>query len=109
VAESVNSWERRIRRHTDAGGRVVLWGGGSKAVAFLSTVPVTDVVDYAVDINPYRQGTYLAGSGKLIVAPEFIRGYQPDLVVVMNPVYVDEIKRDLAAMGLSPEVAALGA
>jgi SAM-dependent methyltransferase len=108
VAASVKTWEQRIRRHTDAGGRAVLWGGGSKAVAFLSTVPVDDAVHYAVDINPYRQGTYLAGSGKLIVGPEFLRGYQPTLVIVMNPVYVEEITRDLATMGLSPEVAALG-
>jgi SAM-dependent methyltransferase len=109
VQSNVESWEMRIRRYTDKGRRVVLWGGGSKAVAFLSTVPVNDVLQYAVDINPYRQGTYLAGSGQRIVAPDFLREYQPDFVVVMNPVYVDEITRDLRRLGLSPEVAALGA
>ena len=108
VRASVQSWEKRIRHYTDKGGRVVLWGGGSKAVAFLSTVPVADVVEYAVDINPYRQGTYLPGSAKRIVAPDFLQQYKPDFVVVMNPVYVDEIQRDLRRLGLSPEVAALG-
>jgi hypothetical protein len=109
VALSVKQWENRIRSFTDNGRRAVLWGGGSKAVAFLSTVPVSDVVHYAVDINPYRQGTYLAGSGAQIVAPDFLREYMPDLVVVMNPIYVDEITRTLRDMGLTPEVAALGA
>jgi hypothetical protein len=108
AAASRERWERRIRLHTNSGGRVVLWGGGSKAVSFLSAVAVSDVVQYAVDINPYRQSTYLAGSGVSIVAPGFLREYKPGLVVVMNPIYVEEIVGDLHSMGLYPEVAALG-
>ena len=77
----------------------MLWGGGSKAVAFLSTVPVADVVHYAVDINPYRQGHIFAGIRKRIDAPDFLQQYKPDFVVVMNPVYVDEINRDLRKLG----------
>ena len=34
-------------------------------------------------------------------------GIDPSLVVVMNPIYLDEITRDLARLGLSPAVEAL--
>jgi hypothetical protein len=37
-------------------------------------------------------------SGHQVVAPEFLRGYRPDLVVVMNPIYLPEIGAQLSAM-----------
>jgi hypothetical protein len=46
----------------------------------------------------------MAGTGQEIVAPEFLRTYQPDAVIIMNPVYRDEISRDLSAMGLLPDI-----
>ena len=78
----------------------MLWGGGSKAVAFLTTLGVTNEIAYAVDINPRRSGTFLAGGGQQIVAPEFLRDYRPDVVIIMNPIYRDEIQAALADMGV---------
>lgn len=100
-------WEQRIGGAAAAGRRVVLWGSGSKAVSFMTTLDLGDAIDYAVDINPYRHGHFLPGSGQEIVAPEFLVGYRPDLVVVMNPVYRAEIARDLERLGLSPELLTL--
>jgi hypothetical protein len=50
---------------------VVLWGGGSKGVAFLTTLGQSlDDIAYAVDINPIKHGTFMAGTGQEIIAPE---------------------------------------
>ena len=57
-----------------------------------------------MDINPNRQGTYMAGTGQKIVSPEFLTDYNPDIVIVMNPVYSKEIQKTLGAMGLRPEL-----
>jgi hypothetical protein len=76
-------------------------------VAFLNTIGITDEIEFVVDINPYRQGKYLPGSGKLIVAPNFLRDYRPDVVVAMNPIYLDEIRKDLNSLGLDPELTAV--
>jgi hypothetical protein len=97
-------WQRELRAWKRQGRRVVLWGGGSKAVAFLTTLGIQNEVEYAVDINPHKHGTYLAGTGQKIVAPHFLKDYRPDTVIVMNPIYHDEIQRELAGMGLSPEI-----
>lgn len=99
---SISAWRRRIAQTTSAGGRVVLWGGGSKAVAFLHAVDTAREVEYVVDINPNRQGTFIAGSAQQIVSPEFLREYRPQLVIVMNPVYREEIRGALNGMGLAP-------
>jgi len=101
-------WRRELARMKAEGKRVVLWGGGSKGVSFLTTLGLTlDDVAYAVDINPIKTGTYMAGTGQEIVAPAFLKEYRPDVVIIMNPVYRAEVTADLTAMGLSPEIRTL--
>ena len=90
----------RHRRDDEQGKRVALWGSGSKAVGFLSTLGCRDErVPFVVDINPRKQGTFLPGTGQQIVGPDAMIEYKPDVVIVMNPVYRDEIRRDLDARG----------
>lgn len=103
----LRSWEEKLQQMQQAGQRVVIWGSGSKGVAFLTTLAGADVVRYAVDVNPYRHGTFMAGAGQEIVGPAFLRDYQPDVVIVMNPIYCDEIQRTLDEMGLSPQLLAV--
>jgi SAM-dependent methyltransferase len=100
----LSTWRKRLQETRAKDQRLVLWGSGSKAVSFLTTFQVYDDIEYVVDINPYRQGTFMAGTGQEIVAPEFLMEYQPDIVVVMNPVYQEEIQQDLNRMGLSPDL-----
>jgi SAM-dependent methyltransferase len=103
----LSDWRERLARLRETGRRAVLWGAGSKAVGFLSTLEVGPEVEYVVDINPHKQEMHLAGTGHRIVSPAFLKEYAPDLVIVMNSVYQEEIRADLTAMGLSPEVIAL--
>lgn len=98
------TWQERMEGYERAGRRVVVWGSGSKGVAFLTTLGVGDAVDAVVDINPHRQGCFMAGTGHPIVSPEDLRERPPDVVVVMNPIYRDEIVDELDRQGLSPEV-----
>jgi len=100
----LNTWKHYLQEIQRTGRRAVLWGGGSKAVAFLTTLNLQDEIECVVDINPHKQGTYLAGAGQDIVAPDFLRQYEPDVVIVMNPIYREEIEHDLHQMGLAPEL-----
>ena len=70
----------------------------------ITPLNVRDEIEYVVDINPYKTGTYIAGTGQEIVAPDFLQGYRPDVVILMNPVYREEIRQDLNEMGLAPEI-----
>jgi hypothetical protein len=47
------------------------------------------------------------GSGHRIVAPRAMAAEAVDAVVVMNPVYVAEVKTELHALGLDPAVVAV--
>jgi len=101
----IRQWKEQFMRLVDEGRRIVLWGAGSKGVAFLTALTISyDVMPYAVDINPHKHGTFLAGTGQEIVAPEFLAHYRPDTVIIMNPIYEEEIRRDLSALGVAAQV-----
>ena len=103
----VSRWRGYLRAMKGDGLRVVLWGGGSKAVAFLTALGLGDEIACAVDINPRKAGTYLAGTGHQVVAPESLSAAAPDVVIVMNPVYTGEIRDELRRLGLSPRLVPL--
>jgi hypothetical protein len=104
VAHSRAAWRSRLRNWAAAGQRTVLWGSGSKAVSFLTTLGVHDEIEHVVDINPYRVGKFLPGTGQRIVAPAFLHEYRPDNVVIMNPVYLREVEHELARQHCEPSV-----
>jgi SAM-dependent methyltransferase len=97
-------WRERLRSARADGRRAVIWGGGSKGVAFLTTLGVADEIEYVVDVNPYKQGKFMPGTGHEVIAPELLRAYQPDLVIAMNPVYLDEIGASLSSLGVQAEL-----
>jgi len=107
VNESIMNWRQRLQDLHDANQRVVIWGSGSKGVAFLTTLGVTNEIQYCVDINPKKHGMFMAGTGHEIVAPEFLQAFQPDVVIVMNPVYVEEIRASLENMAVDAELIAM--
>jgi len=100
----IADWRDRFSAWQRDGKRVVIWGAGSKGVAFLTTLGVGDGVGYAVDINPHKHGHYMPGTGHEVVAPESMQEYRPDVVIVMNEIYKDEIRRQLAGLGVEPEI-----
>jgi C-methyltransferase C-terminal domain len=100
----IATWKKDLAQMKQQSQRVVVWGGGSKGVTFLTTLGVTDEVAYAVDVNPHKHGTFMAGTGHEVVSPQFLKDYRPDVVIVMNPVYTEEISRDLRGLGLNPRL-----
>lgn len=107
VRATREKWTSFLKSEARDGRRVVLWGGGSKAVAFLTTNNISDEVADVVDINPFKQGKYLPGTGHRVLAPGALCDAPPDTVVVMNSVYLDEIGAALRDLGLSPKVVGL--
>lgn len=97
----LREWREVIDRAASDGRRLALWGSGSKAVGFLTTLNIDRrMLPHVVDINPHKQGTFLPTTGQQIVAPEQLRSDQPRVVIAMNPVYRKEIRDSLDLLGL---------
>jgi SAM-dependent methyltransferase len=97
-------WRHRIREMAASGRPVVIWGAGSKGVAFLTTLGLSDVIERAVDINPYKQGMFLPGTGTPVVSPESLVDDPPGHVIAMNPIYCGEIRDQLRGLGIDASV-----
>jgi len=99
----IADWRNRLDDLARARRTVVVWGAGSKGTTFLNLLRPRNI-EYIVDVNPRKNGSFVAGTGQEIVAPEFLREYRPDVVVCMNPNYSEEIKRGIQALGLRAEL-----
>jgi hypothetical protein len=74
--------------------RCAVWGGASKGVIFtLYMERAGRPVDAVIDINPAKQGKYIACTGLPVSSPEVgLASLRPgDLIFVMNSNYLDEI------------------
>jgi SAM-dependent methyltransferase len=102
--DKLNQWKNRLQQIHADGKRTVVWGSGSKCVSFLTTLHVQDEIDYVIDINPYRHGKFIPGAGKEIMRPEFLKKLKPDVIFVMNSMYLDEIRQMLKKIRVNAEV-----
>ena len=107
VHQQIDKWKQCLSDLQANGKRVVVWGGGSKCVSFLTACDTSGIIKYVVDINPYRQNTFIAGTGQRIVPPDFLQDYNPGTVIIMNRVYKEEICKELSRLGISSEILAL--
>jgi len=105
--DRVSHWEGRLAALAADGARTVVWGSGSKGVAFLAGLPSADRIEYVVDVNPHKQGMFMPGTGHRIVAPGFLADHEPDAVIVMNQVYCREIQDELDRLGVKADLLAV--
>lgn len=78
----------------DQTSQVVIWGGASKGVIFaLLKARAGCPVSTVIDINPAKQGKYLAGSGLQVRSPAVVLETLPkgSTIYVMNSNYLAEI------------------
>ncbi len=87
---------------------VILWGSGSKAVAFLTSLGLNSQVAAVVDINPDKQKSFLAGTGHPVVSPSELVNLSAEFIIIMNPAYVSEIKDVLADLSVVAKILVLG-
>ena len=83
-----NRWKRRRAR-----GGVAVWGAGAKGATFVNLVdPDARLVTCLVDVNPRKQGRFVAGTGHAVVAPDQLTPQGVATVIIMNPNYETEIR-----------------
>lgn len=102
-----NELGRRFSAAREADRRIALWGAGSKAVGLLTMMQPGAVVPYVVDINPRKCGRHLAGTGHPVVGPDHLTVDPVEEVLVLNPIYLDEIRAQIETLGVDAAVDAV--
>jgi FlaA1/EpsC-like NDP-sugar epimerase len=89
----LKEWKDDLEMKRREGKKAVVWGAGSKGVTFLNVLKTEDSIEYVVDINPRKRGMRVPGTGQEIKPPEFLKEYQPDSIIIMNAIYIEEVHR----------------
>lgn len=105
--ETTRLWKRELRHMIGDRGKIVVWGAGSKAVTLLNVVGFDEGRVVVVDVNPRKQGSFVAGTGYRIDSPEVLKNTNPAIVLVMNPQYESEVRSDLEIRSCRASVCSL--
>ena len=80
----------------NSGKRIVGYGAPGKGNTLLNYCGIrTDMIDFTVDRNPYKQGNYLPGTHIPILAPEALTASRPDYVLILPWNLQEEITEQL--------------
>ncbi len=93
----VDRWNVRLSELTER-GPVAMWGAGSKGVSFLSLIDDPGLVTAVVDLNPHKHGRFTPVGGSPVIAPDTLDSGTA-VVLVTNPLYLDEVRNDLVDAG----------
>jgi SAM-dependent methyltransferase len=98
-------WRDELAKFGGNGKRVVAWGAGARAVAFLNAVdPGGGMISHVVDINPRKAHRFIPGSAQEIVPPNSLSELRPEAVVLMNGMYRDEVSSTIRDLGLDSKI-----
>jgi hypothetical protein len=100
-AQEVEESKRRLLelliRLRDQGKCIAGYGAPGKGNTLLNYCAIrTDLLEYTVDRNPYKQGTYTPGTHIPIYPVERIAETRPDYLLVLPWNLIDEIRAQLA-------------
>ena len=99
-AEDVRAEKRAILKFfiesKEQGLSIAGYGAPAKGNTLLNYCGIgTDFMNFTVDVNPYKQGTYLPGSHIPVKGPEALAEHQPDILFILPWNIKDEIMQQV--------------
>jgi len=100
----IQGWRAKLDEIRAKGQEAVLWGAGARGDTFLNALQIGNEIPLVVDISPRKWGKHMAGTGQPIHSPDVLLEHPPEIVVIANEIYRDEIAASLEKMGISAEI-----
>lgn len=90
-------FRQKIQRYQDfvkTNPGLIVWGAAAKGVSFINlTDPDKKYIDFAIDINPRKQGKFVPGTGHSILSPVCLNKFSKRKILIMNENYEQEIRK----------------
>jgi hypothetical protein len=83
-------------KYRKEGIRVAAYGAAAKGNTLLNYSGIdSDLIEYVVDLNPHKQGSFLPGSRIPVVSDQVLNENPPDVLLVLPWNIIDEVKLQL--------------
>jgi hypothetical protein len=102
VRVKVAEWAATFGQMRQQQDRVVVWQATPRSVAFLNILPSRRVIEYVIDAR--HAGQFVPRSGQAIKSLDFLRSYQPDVVIVMDERSKEDFGRILPTLSNTPTI-----
>lgn len=99
----IGRWRERLAALKADCKEVAVWGAGAKGSTFINLVDAAGAIDAVVDINPNKHGRFMPGTLHRVIKPEELLELKPSVIIVMNPMYLDEIAESVRNLGFETE------
>lgn len=86
-----------VSESTAEGKKIAVWCAGHFAFTILSVAQIGDKISYIIDNAKFKQGFYAPGSHVLIVGAEHFQEEPVDTILILGPIYIDELIREIRA------------
>jgi hypothetical protein len=94
--DSMEFWTNLIDSFYDKGKKVIFWGTAGTGTMFLNILKLySEKYPYVIDSDERKQGKFVPGTGQLVVNPQFIKEYSPDVVIILSQLHSIEIKKTI--------------
>lgn len=79
------------------GTKIAAYGAAAKGNTFLNYCGIKDdMIDFVVDISPYKQNKFLPGSHIPVLNEEALKMHKPEYIIILPWNIKQEIKQQLA-------------
>jgi hypothetical protein len=88
-SQTIEQWKNYLATHQN----IAIWGAGAKGSTFLNLLDTQrHAVRCVIDINPAKQGRFIARTGHPIINPTNLQDYDIQHIIVMNENYLEEVR-----------------
>lgn len=91
-----DNFKKYVNDNISTGNKIAVWCAGHYAFTVLSVTKTgNDKIAYIVDNARFKQGLYSPASHIPIVAPEHFSNNPVDIIIILGPIYFDEIVSEI--------------
>ena len=77
----------------------------SKGVMFLNILGLSwEQIEYVVDINEKKHGRFVPCTGQQVIDAKVLKRFQPDIIILMNPIFHEEVQTIIEELKLKAEL-----
>lgn len=84
-----------LQKEKSGGKRVAVWCAGHFAFTVLAMLSDYNDIEYIIDNAEFKKGKYSPGTHILIEGPEYFKEHPVDAIMILGPIYVDEIIKEI--------------